>query len=507
MFRLLVGFVGILMLTLILIAFALYLTVVPVSSTNAAPADTYQVFLPQVYAPVRAPTNPGNPAGPAFFLPGEAPTRNFEVAYDQQGRLHLAFVRHTRTEQVQEVVYGQCAAAANCDTAANWQTIVIHSGSIGSVQLRVTNDGRPRIAIMDEYTTSSVRLAYMECEAGCLTNANWQGIALGSGIDFGEAFGQHIRQRWFAIDTGGRPHMIVSTSQSAMYLTCSATCATTGDGWSVTNLDTTGDEFLTPQLFEPAIAVAATGQVHIFAQNSRALVYLTCAQGCDQAQAWQRVIFSDQTGQSIRDDLPVSLAFTTLLDLQLDPQGAVVVAFSGVLPIENGPARSYLWRCSSDCGTAANWAGRAFSNTYLDALTLAIDSSGKPYFVSAGQVASTGERVLELSTCTAGNCFEPQANWNARKLSSSNDLEAESPVKTPLRTPAVCTIATTSWEHTAQQLIWNPAGKMRLITNATAVSICQPGMEEWIDQWGTKKRGRTVDVWVIYARARWVPVP
>jgi hypothetical protein len=31
-------------------------------------------------------------------------------------------------------------------------------------------------------------------------------------------------------------------------------------------------------------------------------------------------------------------------------------------------------------------------------------------------------------------------------------------------------------------------------------------MDEWIDRWGTVKRGRTIDVWVIEARARWAVV-
>lgn len=33
-----------------------------------------------------------------------------------------------------------------------------------------------------------------------------------------------------------------------------------------------------------------------------------------------------------------------------------------------------------------------------------------------------------------------------------------------------------------------------------------PGKDEWIDQWGTKKRGRTSDLWVFTARARWTIV-
>jgi hypothetical protein len=136
-----------------------------------------------------------------------------------------------------------------------------------------------------------------------------------------------------------------------------------------------------------------------------------------------------------------------------------------------------------------------------------LNRQNQPFWLLASAVSEDGERIVELATCTAGDCYAPESNWRARIISRSGDMEAELPIKNALATPAVCSIATTNWEHSANQLLFPPAGGMRLLTSAVGTSICQPGMNEWIDQWGTKKRGRTIDVWVITARARWTIVP
>jgi hypothetical protein len=86
-------------------------------------------------------------------------------------------------------------------------------------------------------------------------------------------------------------------------------------------------------------------------------------------------------------------------------------------------------------------------------------------------------------------------------------MEAEHPMKQAPQTPPACNTTTTSWEHGSSQLSFDPAGRMRLVENAVASSICTDSMNEWIDQWGTLKRGRGVDLWVLNARARWTIIP
>jgi len=470
----------------------------------------YRVYLPLVSGqPGNPPANPGNPPPPAssFFLPGEAPTRNVAAAYDAAGVMHLVFVRHTRAESVQELLYGQCPAGANCDRVESWRTLVIHSGNLGSVQLAVTADGRPRLAIQDEYTTVSVRLAYMACEANCLTNAGWQGIALGQGLSFGGAFLQHTDQRWFAIDRSGLPHMLVATQEGSSYLSCSRACATGGEGWSITPLDTNGDPFVTTQLFDPVLRVGGDGRIHVLGRNSRPeLVYLTCTASCTTAERWQRLVLADYNQQAISDQIPVAV-YPATLDMELDRAGGVVVGFGGPTPGMDAPHRAYLLRCAAGCTESGSWHGRPFANNGAFGLNMQLDRQDRPFWLLAAATSANGERIVELATCTTGDCYAPEANWQARIISSSNAMEAELPIKNPAATPPVCSIPTSSWEHATNQLLFTPNGGMRLLTNAVGTSICQPGMDEWIDQWGTKKRGRTIDVWVFTARARWTIVP
>lgn len=451
-------------------------------------------------------TQPPPPAG-AFFLPGEAPTRNFAAAYDAAGTLHMVFVRHTRAENGQELLYGQCAATADCDRFASWQTTVIHSGAIGSVQLAVTADGRPRLAIQDEYTTTAVRLAYMACEANCLSNAGWQGIALARELSYSGVFTQHTDQRWFAIDSGGRPHLLIATQEATYYATCTSDCAANGAGWGLVELDPTGPASSSPTLQDPVLRVGPDGRVHVVGRNTQpGLIYLTCGGACTEAGAWQRLQLADYNQQGISDSIPVAV-YPSALDMELDRAGRVVVAFGGFTPGQNAPNRAYLLRCASTCADASSWSGRPFANTAAFGLNLELDRQDRPYWLLAAATSENGERLVELAICAEANCYDPGANWRARIISRSSELEAEVPIKTPAATPPVCSLPTTSWEHAANQLLFTPSGQMRLLTNAVGTSICQPGMDEWIDQWGTKKRGRTVDVWVITARARWTVVP
>jgi hypothetical protein len=449
---------------------------------------------------------PPPPAG-SYFLPGDAPTRNLSAAYDSSGRLHVAFVRHTRDADRQEVLYGQCAPTADCDRFVNWQIEVIHSGSIGTVQLAVTANGRPRIAIQDAFTLTTVRLAYMACETNCLHTASWQGIALANELGFGGAFLQHTDQRWFTIDRNGLPHLLISTPEGSYYATCRQTCATDGVGWSLTPLDTTNDPFLTTQLFNPVIRVGGDGRVHILGANSRPqLVYLTCDATCDQAERWQRLVLADYNQPGISDQIPMAV-YPANLDLEIDRTGRIVVGFSGFTPGQAAPQRAYLLRCMQACADAANWSGRSFADTAANGLDLVFDPQNRPLWLLIGKRPDTEERLAELATCATGDCFDQNARWSARIISSSNEMETEVPIKNSLATPPVCSVATTSWEHASNQVLFTPNGQLRLLTNAVGTSICQPGMDEWIDQWGTKKRGRTIDVWVFTARARWTMVP
>lgn len=476
---------------------------------SETPANvSFQVFLPLVATGKTVnPGNPGNPPPASFFIPGEAPTRNFEVEYDAQGRMHLVFVRHTRTEGVQELVYGTCAPGADCDRAANWQLVVIHQGAIGVAQIDVTRDGRPRLAVQDEQTLNTFRLLYLACEANCLTASNWWGLGLARNLERIDAFTEYVNHRWFALTPQGNPRILLALNDVSYYLACDANCTSLENaGWVLTDLDATGQEFGSRRLYSPVLKIDANGRAHVLGTISQQqLVYMTCAAGCDQPGNWERAILADYTnGQG--DQLPVSL-LTLDFDLEIDRTGHVVVAFGGVLPGQNGPQRAYIWRCAADCVNLMNWSGRSFPDTPSSGLDLAIDPRNRPWYSLLGKVAATEERIAQIATCDTANCYDPGARWTARTVSSSNQMEAEFPMKRQPQTPAVCSVATTSWEHGGNYVVFTPAGKMRLVTSAVATSICQPGMDEWIDQWGTKKRGRTIDVWVINARARWTIVP
>jgi len=445
------------------------------------------------------------PGSTAFFLPDEPPTRGFEVEFDAAGRMHFVYVRHSLVREVQEVVYGTCEPGLDCDQPANWRTVVVHSGAIGTVQIEVTSDARPRLVIEDQYTVAGARLAYMACESNCLGTDGWRGIALIGNVQIGQVFALHLDQRWFAIDAAGRPRLLVSSNDGAFFLACDRDCTEPTGDWTNTALDTTGEPFLTSQLFAPVLRLDANGRPHLLGQSSRALVYLTAEGDFRQAENWRRVALTNPLQQGVTDTLPVAIQFANNLDLEIDRSGGVVVAFDGFVP-GTQEMRAYLLRCRDGCAEMASWSGRPFSGTQLDSLDLVLDREGRPFLAFTGQVPQTGERVVQLATCTGGDCHAIEARWNARVLASSDTLERERPVKRFPETPALCSIPTTSWEFPSNRLLLHPSGTWRLVSNAAASSICQPGMDEWIDRWGTTRRGRTIDIWVIEARARWAAV-
>jgi hypothetical protein len=452
-----------------------------------------------------APAAPEPPPVTAFFLPGDGPTRNLEVEYDGQDRMHFVYVRHTLTPDEQEVVYGSCEPGLDCDRVENWRTAVVHSGAIGTVQLEVTGDGRPRLAIQDQFQVTGVRVAYLACEAQCLDASRWRGIALAENVAFGGAFLQHTDQRWFDLDPHGNPRLLISNSEGAFFLACNENCTEPTGDWTNTPLDTTGDPFLTRQLFYPVLKIGADGTPHILGQTSRELVYLTCVGDYRQLGDWRRLILSDPNHTGVQDEIPVALSFVDNLDLELARSGDVVIAFGGFVPGGN-ELRTYLFRCQAGCDSAQSWSGRPFRDTLPGSLDLALDPKDHPHFLLAGQIPDTGERIVQWARSETGEDYHIDARWSARVVASSSQLEAERPVKRAPETPALCSIATSSWEFPANRLLFLRDGSARLVANAAASSICQPGMDEWIDRWGTVKRGRTIDLWVIEARARWAVV-
>lgn len=445
------------------------------------------------------------PGSIAFFLPDEPPTRGLEVEFDAAGRMHFVYVRHSLVREVQEVVYGSCEPGLDCDQPANWRTVVVHSGTIGTVQIEVTSDARPRLVFEDQYTVAGARLIYMSCESNCLTPTAWRGIALIGNIQIGLVFSLHMDQRWFAIDAAGRPRLLVSGNEGAFFLACDRDCTEPNGDWTNTVLDTTGEPFITSQLLGPVLRLDAQGRPHLLGQSSRAVVYMSAEGDFRRTENWRRVVLTNPLQPGINDTLPVGVQFANNLDLEIDRSGGVVVAFDGFVP-GTEEMRAYLARCRGGCTDLASWSSRPFSGTQLQGLDLVLDRDDRPFFLFSGQVPQTGERLVQLATCGGGDCYAVDARWNARMLATSDTLERERPMKRFPETPALCSIPTTSWEFPSNRLLLHPSGSWRLVSNAAASSICQPGMDEWIDRWGTTRRGRTIDIWVIEARSRWATV-
>ena len=167
------------------------------------------------------------------------------LAVDGSGRVHVSYQGDA------DLKYATCPAG--CTVAANWTNVAVdQTGYAGAYSsLAVDGSGRLHVGYFEE-TKGDLR--YATCAADCTTAANWQTVAADETGDIGYSAS-------LAVDGSGRLHVSYAdfTNGDLKYATCAADC-TSPSSWQTTALDHTGN--LGGEDYT-SLAVDPSGGVHV----------------------------------------------------------------------------------------------------------------------------------------------------------------------------------------------------------------------------------------------------
>lgn len=149
------------------------------------------------------------------------------LALDANGRLHLVYQKADTLTGLRPIVYSTCAA--NCTSAASWQTAEIDDDALDPAApvLAVDAQGVPSVAYWDEVATLSA-ISYAHCGGVCTTSAGWSILP----IQAVPAAVSDLDQHSLVVDASGHPQMTFQHGGLA-YAACNVNCTSPGAWFEV----------------------------------------------------------------------------------------------------------------------------------------------------------------------------------------------------------------------------------------------------------------------------------
>jgi hypothetical protein len=246
-----------------------------------------------------------------------------------------------------------------CDDSTHWQMLDVDTaGATGLYAALAANQAGGLRALYVRVDNNKGWLQYAECEAGCLSAANWRLATIDSQGGAGDPA--------VGIDGGGRIHVVYrapnpsGSSYGIRYATCAAAC-TDPTNWGIIPLDETpGFTYDAPL----SLGIGADNHLHLIYWTLGDLRYATCPANCSSLASWEIAVVATNAGY------PRGSA------LAIGPSGRVHLAYS------DGEVR--YASCDSGCAhlSGSQWitvAPRGFGGSGYDFVALAIDSLDQPH--------------------------------------------------------------------------------------------------------------------------------
>ena len=201
-----------------------------------------------------------------------------------------------------------------------------------------------------------------------------------------------------AVDGGGRLHVLYDdfgdgSHSSIKYATCVAGCDAPGN-WRVT--------VVTPGSGDKALAVDASGRLHVVYDEWPSPKYATCAIGCDAAANWQAVTVDDAVG-----------AGGGYVALAVDANGRRHLSYWDFYNYDLKYAT-----CAAGCVAAGSWQVVPLDTAELVGpfTGLAVDASGRLHI----SYHDWGEEDLKYATCAAG--CDAADSWQATTVAGDGNV-------------------------------------------------------------------------------------
>lgn len=209
-----------------------------------------------------------------------------------------------------------------------------------------------------------------------------------------------------ALDSGGKPHVLLSTYQRVYYAACTGDCRQE-HAWTVSvvleyngDYEVSGEAFALDPQGRPRFLMHPYRSLSPIGKPDPAAYLVACDGNCQGAASWTRHQVSSQLWQES------SLRYSSNGAAHL----ATTVTIDGA-----GDATAYL-TCSANCTTEDSWNGAALYNSFSDSyvsqifpvVSLALTHNGHPGMLAQGSDDAGGRNLIYFE-CDA-NCTDG-ANW------------------------------------------------------------------------------------------------
>jgi len=329
------------------------------------------------------------------------------VAVDSSGRIHATM------DGQGQLYYMTCAAG--CERAAGWSSVVLSPGvSFQYPQLRVTPDGKPRIAI-DNIVSGTWGVYVGACDAGCTSAAAWSFTK----VTMPATQSTRVESHYFAA-SGSKMLLAVGSATTLSAVVCDDACGSSAS-WTIVPIGAT-------TCSAPNVAVAANGAMAVSCDTivssggggvSQVLQVYTCAGGCTDPASWHGV-----TGLLQSEGLHSDLAIL--------PDGTPFLAAStGAQPDPGASNKVAILTCGPDCTDPNSWVAGLVSDvsTYREKVGIAIDEQGR---IAIGFNGTPGDGTggLYLIRCTA-DCLTSATAWTTALVDDATRLNTTHPMVPP----------------------------------------------------------------------------
>jgi hypothetical protein len=415
----------------------------------------------------------------SLFIDTEYKTSSASIQVDAQGGMHLAYYYYEPAIEDRPTygVYFYCPA--ECDNLANWSGVGM-GDLVNEIQLQLTSSGQPRIIFRanSQVRPNGVDYYYAACDQNCTDPAQWGLIYLTSSsgigvIDLNKDDG--LPQRYFALDSAGRPRFIyndgVTGHVGTYYAYCDNDCLDPYQWYETKINKDNGNQgpFRDEDFNYPVLAFTPQGQPRVVTngismQDEYYLFYLACDNNCDLPTSWHSVqLYEPGSGPNVS------------YDLEIDAQGRPCVAFYEGAKLNGlGDRLFYAW-CNNACLNSNNWQRSDLGLADDDGRgpDLELNAAGKPRIAYALYHAGG----LGYSWCN-NNCEFTNAPWQHQVTETRNDLYADWPVVYPQHCDGGL------WDGIAPALALDSAGNPHIAYDTTYYARCwyNPDTGEW-DPW------------------------
>jgi hypothetical protein len=207
------------------------------------------------------------------------------------------------------------------------------------------------------------------------------------------------------IDSKGGIHAVYPryTIGGAFYAYCASDCSAS-DAMSVVELDTVGT------VHDAMLALDSKGRPRVLLSTANSVYYASCDADCDAASAWEISQILDHDGA--REVTGEAFA----LDPEGRPR-FLMHTYRALFGLGQQPRRTFLVSCDADCLESASWRTSQIATQTWEGTHLRYDSAGRAHAATVANVEENGvvTRKLGAYALCEGDC-DVDTNWQGTGL-------------------------------------------------------------------------------------------